>query len=150
MAAMDWEISTRGRPATDLRTSDNVNYNGYANSRYTIAVAAIDHDGVQSYYSEPGAPILVTAYSCGSTVGRCHDDAHGARATCRIPRGPGTTRTVLAARRRPAPLAAGVIALMLEANPNLTCATCSMCWSTRPSRTIPRIPTGLRTVRATW
>ena len=48
-----------------LTNDDNVNYDGYANSRYTIAVGAIDHNGNQSFYSEPGSPMLVTSYSNG-------------------------------------------------------------------------------------
>ena len=42
---------------------DNVNYDGYANSRYAIAVSAVDHDGEHAVYSEPGAPVLVAGYS---------------------------------------------------------------------------------------
>ncbi|MDJ1173314.1 XDD3 family exosortase-dependent surface protein, partial [Roseofilum capinflatum] len=42
---------------------DNVNYNPLANSRHTIAVAAVDHTGKQAIYSTPGAPILVAAPS---------------------------------------------------------------------------------------
>jgi len=62
--------------------NDNCNYDGYANSRFTIgetslppsflpsfsdwlhaAVGAIDNDGVQSYYSERCASIVVSAPS---------------------------------------------------------------------------------------
>jgi subtilisin family serine protease/subtilisin-like proprotein convertase family protein len=42
---------------------DNANYDGYANSIYTIAVAAVDRQGKQSRYSEPGACVIVTAPS---------------------------------------------------------------------------------------
>ncbi|MDP7397455.1 MAG: S8 family serine peptidase, partial [Lentisphaeria bacterium] len=47
----------------DQAAGDNVNYDGFANSIYTIAVAAVDHDGEQTTSSEPGAPILVSAFS---------------------------------------------------------------------------------------
>ncbi|MDJ1174874.1 SBBP repeat-containing protein [Roseofilum capinflatum] len=40
---------------------DNVNYNLLANSRHTIAVAAVNHHGKQTIYSTPGAPLLVSA-----------------------------------------------------------------------------------------
>jgi subtilisin-like proprotein convertase family protein/rhodanese-related sulfurtransferase len=47
----------------DADEHGNVNYNGYTNSRYTIAVAAIDHHGVHSAYSNTGAALLISAYS---------------------------------------------------------------------------------------
>ncbi|RMF98938.1 MAG: hypothetical protein D6741_09015, partial [Planctomycetota bacterium] len=94
---------------------DNVNYDGWANSRYTIAVGAVDHNGVQSSYSEPGAPLLVSAYSNGSGAGITTTDRQGADgydATDYTGTFGGTSSA--------APLVSGVIALMLQANPNLT------------------------------
>ncbi len=99
-----------------LGSNDNVNYDGYANNPAVIAVGAIDHNGVQASYSEPGAPMLVTAYSSSSG-------------------GPGITTTDLVGAdgysttdyaddfggtSSATPLVSGVIALMLQANPNLT------------------------------
>ncbi|MCC3409821.1 MAG: proprotein convertase P-domain-containing protein, partial [Microcoleus sp. PH2017_10_PVI_O_A] len=49
----------------DKQLESNVNFNSFANSRHAIAVAAIDHNGTQTSYSEEGAPILVSAYSKG-------------------------------------------------------------------------------------
>jgi subtilisin-like proprotein convertase family protein len=49
----------------DRKAGGNVNYNDFANSRHVIAVAAIDHKGKQTDYSEPGASLLVSAYSSG-------------------------------------------------------------------------------------
>ncbi len=99
-----------------LQQGDNANYDGYANSRYTIAVSAIDHTGVQSYYSEPGAPILVAAYSNGDTVGITTTDLMGANGI--NPDGDYTQD--FGGTSSATPLVSGVVALMLEANPNLT------------------------------
>ena len=98
-----------------LQANDNVNYDGYANSRYTIAVAAIDDDGVQSFYSEPGAPILVAAYSSGNVVGITTTDLVGAQGSS-----PTDYRSDFGGTSPATPLVSGVIALMLEANPNLS------------------------------
>jgi subtilisin-like proprotein convertase family protein len=99
-----------------LESDDNVNYDGYANSRYTIAVSAIDHKGVQSDYSERGAPILVAAYSSGDNVGITTTDLIGADGI--NPDGDYTDS--FGGTSSATPLVSGVIALMLEANPNLT------------------------------
>ena len=45
--------------------NDNSNYDGYANSRYVIAVAAIASNGIYADYSEPGANILISSPSDG-------------------------------------------------------------------------------------
>lgn len=96
--------------------NDNVNYDGYANSRYTIAVSAIDHNGVQSSYSEPGAPILVAAYSSGDRIGITTTDLVGDNGYD----GKGDYTNTFGGTSSATPLVSGVIALMLEANPNLT------------------------------
>ncbi|MCL1474276.1 S8 family serine peptidase [Argonema antarcticum] len=99
----------------DEWTGGNVNYNGLANSRYAIAVAAIDHTGEQTIYSEPGAPLLVSAYSSGSGVGITTTDLMGNNG---YSTGDYTNR--FGGTSAAAPLVSGAIALMLEANPNLS------------------------------
>ena len=99
-----------------LQYLDNVNYDGYANSRFTIAVGAIGDDGIQSYYSEPGAAMLVTAPSSGN-------GANIAITTTDLAGTPGYTTgdcySSFGGTSSAAPLVSGVVALMLQANPNL-------------------------------
>ena len=60
-----------------LHDDDNSNYDGYANSRHTIAVTAVTHKGEQSWYAEPGANILVAAPSDGDGEGITTTDIEG-------------------------------------------------------------------------
>jgi len=86
---------------------DNVNYDGYANSIYTIAVCAVDINGRKSYYSEPGASLVV----CSSSSPPGIATTAALQSGC-IERFGGTSAS--------APMIAGSVALMLQANPNLT------------------------------
>ena len=88
--------------------NDNSNYDGYANSRFVIAVAAITNQGSYSWYSEPGANILVSSPSNGGT------DAITTTSTN------NGYRDNFGGTSSATPLVSGIIALMLEANANLS------------------------------
>ncbi|NER38577.1 MAG: S8 family serine peptidase [Oscillatoria sp. SIO1A7] len=89
---------------------ENVNYNSLASSRYSIAVAAIDANGEQASYSEPGASLLVSAYSGSSTTDLTGEAGYSS----------GNYTDNFGGTSAAAALTSGVAALMLDANANLT------------------------------
>uniref|UniRef100_A0A672HNR2 Furin (paired basic amino acid cleaving enzyme) a n=1 Tax=Salarias fasciatus TaxID=181472 RepID=A0A672HNR2_SALFA len=88
------------------REKDSCNCDGYTNSIYTLSISSSTQNGNVPWYSEACSSTLATTYSSGNlnekqiTSIQCTDSHTGTSAS--------------------APLAAGIIALALEANKNLT------------------------------
>ncbi|MBX7210501.1 MAG: S8 family serine peptidase [Verrucomicrobiaceae bacterium] len=106
---------------------DDSNYNGWANSPYAIAVGAINDKGRAAWYSEPGANILVCAPSGGGKQDVTTTDRTGAAGYNEdggLVERPDLSDTdytnTFSGTSSATPVVAGVVALMLQANPNLT------------------------------
>ncbi|KAM9733294.1 proprotein convertase subtilisin/kexin type 7 [Menidia menidia] len=94
--------------------NDNCNYDGYANSIYTITIGAVDENGRMPFYAEECASMLAVTFSSGgnklrSIVTSDWSMQQGTGCT------EGHTGTSAAA-----PLAAGMVALMLQVRPCLS------------------------------
>uniref|UniRef100_A0A7M4E7E7 Neuroendocrine convertase 1 n=1 Tax=Crocodylus porosus TaxID=8502 RepID=A0A7M4E7E7_CROPO len=92
------------------RQGDNCDCDGYTDSIYTISISSASQQGLSPWYAEKCSSTLATAYSSGDytdqriTSADLHDECTETHT--------GTSAS--------APLAAGIFALALEANPNLT------------------------------
>jgi kexin len=95
--------------------NDNSNYNGYANLRHTIAVASTTNFGKKSAYSERGSNIFINAPSNFGTMSITTTDRTGSAgySTSNYTFNFGGTSASTA-------IVSGVIALILDTNPNLT------------------------------
>ena len=108
-------------------SGDDSNYDGWANWPHAIAVSAIQEKGRPAWYSEPGANILVCAPSNGGKQGVTTTDRLGATGynedggTVEYPdfADPDYTNS-FGGTSSATPAVAGVVALMLQANPSLT------------------------------
>ncbi|WP_342236726.1 S8 family serine peptidase [Inquilinus sp. OTU3971] len=93
---------------------DDTNLHSFSNNRWTITVGATNQDGSLSDYSTQGASILVGAPGSPSagtivTTDRVGDAGYAA----------GNYTTSFNGTSAAAPMISGVVALMLDANPNL-------------------------------
>eukprot|EP00047_Mylnosiga_fluctuans_P004265 m.233535 g.233535 ORF g.233535 m.233535 type:complete len:1481 (-) comp12531_c0_seq1:233-4675(-) len=91
-------------------SNDNCNADGYANNLYTIAIGAIASDGTSPFYSEPCAATMVVTYSSGN-------GAQPEITTVDLHAGCTNQHSGTSAA---SPEAAGIVALALQANMNLT------------------------------
>ncbi|XP_073989026.1 neuroendocrine convertase 1-like isoform X2 [Rhodnius prolixus] len=89
---------------------DNCGADGYINSIFTVPVASASQEGKAVYYGERCAAIMATAYSSGSPRNEMIATTN-LNNSCTV-RHSGTSAA--------APLAAGIAALVLQANPELT------------------------------
>ena len=109
-------------------SGEDVNYDGFANARQVIAVGAVDDQGAQASYSEPGACLVVAGPSrggssiCTGRPGLTTTDLVGSYG-----RNPGYScepadrdyTATFGGTSAATPAVAGVVALMLQANPRL-------------------------------
>ncbi|XP_068601964.1 proprotein convertase subtilisin/kexin type 7 [Brachionichthys hirsutus] len=94
--------------------NDNCNYDGYANSIYTITIGAVDERGRMPFYAEECASMLAVTFSSGGSKLRSivTSDWSMQKATGCTEGHTGTSAA--------APLAAGMVALMLQVRPCLS------------------------------
>jgi Ca2+-binding RTX toxin-like protein len=94
---------------------DNTNHHNFQNDRHTVVVAASNQDGTITSYSTPGASILVTAPGSPLSATIPTTDRLGSPGY----NNNGLDYALFNGTSAAAPQVAGVVALMLDANPGL-------------------------------
>ncbi len=128
-AIYTWAAGNGGSPRFNLSENqavDNSNYDGRANYFGVMAVVAVNDKGTRSSYSERGANVLISAPGgefCDThtitTVDRTGSDGFNT-GTDAADYADGNYTQCFNGTSSATPVVSGVIALMLQANPNLT------------------------------
>ncbi|GAB6025242.1 hypothetical protein CHUAL_010662 [Chamberlinius hualienensis] len=102
--------------------SDNCNMDGYVSSIYTVAIAALTSEGLSAIYSEGCACILASTYVGGLHKLNTNYEkvTESSKSKVVVPGLDGSCNDRFQGTSAAAPQAAGVIALVLQANPSLT------------------------------
>jgi subtilisin family serine protease len=95
--------------------NDSCAFDGYASSPYVIAIGALDHTGAQAAYSESCAALFAVAPSSGAQRGITTADLLGSPGYSL-----GECTDTFGGTSSAAPLASGIVALLLEKRPELT------------------------------
>lgn len=98
----------------DRDSYDNTNTSNFTSSRYVNAIAAIADNGQISYYSNPGASLLVASPSNGGSQGITTTDYTGSKGY-----ETGDYTSSFGGTSAATPIASGVVGLILEAHPEL-------------------------------
>ena len=99
--------------------NDRPEYDGFAGNRHTIAIGAVGHLGTRARYNERGSAMTAVTVSDGN-----EDEQGRERAIFttrqRTTNNPDNYTAFFGGTSAAAPIATGAVALMLEANPELT------------------------------